>query len=356
MLTNLELTEELKAHVQRMLQLKASDFFLVPGEPPAFRVDGRIQRQDAGPLSPDETRGMLDATFGEEWAARLGGELGVLRGIALLDDLAGGDALGPQRVLITASSTQGDCVIAGHKASWQIPTPAEIELPPAVLQAAKAPNGLLIFTGPTGSGKSTAAASVVDHINATGTGHICLLGDPMEFMLEPKHCLLQHKDLGLDFPDFEAGMRAALAQDLDVLYLSEIRSPEELRMCLTVALTGHLVVTVLHARTPADAIARVARAFPAELRETGLADFAEALRCLTALKLFPKAEGPGRAAAYSVLVPDDEMRAAIAAGGDVFERKNPLPDGCRDFAASIRSLVEREVISKETARPGLAGL
>jgi len=353
MLTNLKLTDELRPYVERMIELKSSDFFLLPGEPPAYRIDGWIRRQDITPLSADETLRMAIATFGEEQFSLLSTELGSLRGVAHLDDVT---AAGPQRIIITVSSTQGDCVISSHQASWRIPSPEEIELPAAVLQAAEAHNGLLIFTGPTGSGKSTAAACVADHINATRSGHICLLGDPMEFMLEPKQCLLQHKDLGLDMPDFEAGMRAALAQDLDVLYLSEIRSPEELRMCLTVALTGHLVVTVLHARTAVDAIARVARGFPPELRETGLADFAEALRCLAALKLFPKAEGSGRVAAYSVLVPDDEMRAAIAGGRAVFERETPLPAGCQDFATSIGSLVERGVITEDVARQGLAEL
>ncbi len=356
MLIELKQLSGLEPYIKQMAGLKASNFFLMPGEPPTFRVDGNIQRSETDPLTKGEVKKLALGVFGKRQLKRLGKELGILRGTCSTEEILGIAAGVPQRLVIAAGSSHEGYTLAGHTVPGNIPSAESIKLPGAVLQAAESPHGLVIFSGPTGSGKTTAAAAVLDHINATRQGHICLLGDPVEFYLEPKQCILQNRDLGVDMPDFAAGMTAALAQDLDVLYLSEIRTVEELRMCMTVALTGHLVVTVLHAATAEAAIERVASAVPPELRQSSLADLAEALRCVVAMRLLPKASGKGRVAAYNVLVPDTQMRQAIRQGESLLEREQPLPEGCQSFAESIAGLLSEGTITKESADKVLAGM
>ena len=347
---------ELLELIRTMIRLNALELLMLPGEAPALRIDGEIERQDGDPLEARQLEAMTSQLFGSEQVAALGSSHGLLRGIASLD---GNELERPGetlRIMFSASRSLGEVSLAARLAAYRIVEPAEIGLPQAVMEAANAPNGLLIFTGPTGSGKTTAAAAVMEHLNATKKLHICLLDDPMQFLLQPKQSILQHKDLYIDMPDFVSGLTAAMAQDIDVIYLAEIRTLEELRMCLTIAQTGHLVVTVLHANNPVDAIERVRRAFPEDMREAGMGDFADALRCITALRLLRRSGGRGRVAAYSVLVPDTLMRRAIAGGVDPLQRDEALPPGNLSFRESIEGLVANGAVSVDEAARILADL
>ncbi|MEZ5339260.1 MAG: ATPase, T2SS/T4P/T4SS family [bacterium] len=346
MLVQVKPSDEIRKLLRPMVSSEAQEMLMLAGEPPALRIHGTLVRQGEEPLDPAELTSMAAQLFGEEAVAGLGGSTGLLRGIANIDGSAYGRAGENLRIMFTASRSGGEVSLAARMAAYRIVGPDQIGLPQAVLDAADAPSGLLIFTGPTGSGKTSAAAAVLEHLNATKPLHICLMDDPMQFQLQPKLSIVQHKDLHIDMPDFVSGMRAAMAQDIDVIYLAEIRTLEELRMCLTIAQTGHLVITVLHANTALDAVERIRRAFPDEDNGAGRRDLADALRCVTALRLLRRSSGQGRVAAYEVLIPDEEMREAIASGNALQDHASKLPQGSQSFADSLSALLESGAVTQ----------
>ncbi len=346
----------LEQYVNTMVKQGASDFMLFPGEPAAYRINGVIERSDEMPLSAKQVGKLAKRLFGRRNLKLLGRKTGVLRGTASLatgEDGRPGDA---QRVLIAASRSQGGITLAGRTIPWGMPTPEKIRLPQAVLDAIDSQMGLVIFCGATGSGKTTAAASALDWINENRSCHICLVGEPVEFTIEPKRSLLQYKNAGVDVPDLAAGMEAGMAQDLDVLYLQEIRDLDGLEMCMATCLTGHLVLTVMHATCTADAVSRVLCALPEGRRDVLQANFAEALRCIVALRLLPRAGGKGRVAAYDVLVPDNDMREMIARQGSISAWEGPLPGKCSTFRQSIGQLKDEGLISEEVCSSALSDL
>jgi len=172
----------------------------------------------------------------------------------------------------------------------------------------------------------------------------------------PKKALVQQREIGVDVPNALSGIEAARHQDLDVLLIGEIATVEELQACITTAETGHMVLTQLHAETPEGAIQRMIDVFPEDIRQVSRKALASVLRGVSAQRLLPKTDGKGRLAAYGVLIPDDEMRTAIAEGRDFMARKTPWPEGCQTMAEHIERLRAEGEITDETAERALAGI
>ena len=163
---------------------------------------------------------------------------------------------------------------------------------------------------------------------------------------------MQQREVGTDVPSVLAGIQAGRRQDLDVLFVGEIGSVDELQACVMAAETGHLVITVLHAAQPHEAIAKILDVFPDDLREIARKAVANVLRVVCCQRLLPKQRG-GRVPAYGVLAPDEEMRAAIAEGRDFMARRTPMPESCRTMADDIAALREEGSITSETAEAAL---
>ncbi|MFC1736959.1 ATPase, T2SS/T4P/T4SS family [Candidatus Hydrogenedentota bacterium] len=224
-----------------------------------------------------------------------------------------------------------------------------------MLEAVMSPTGLVIFSGLAGSGKATTAYTALDYINANSPCHICTVEDAMTVQITPKKAIVQQREIGVDVPNCLAGIHAAARQDLDVLFIGEIKTFEELRAAITIAETGHLVITVFHsAAMPEDVIRRMIDVTPDELRDVTRRALAGALRGISTQILLPK-EAKGRTAAYAVLIPDDEMRRAMLEERDFMDRKT-LPEGSRTMAEDIEALRRDGVISDATATRALAGL
>ena len=224
-----------------------------------------------------------------------------------------------------------------------------------MLQAVSSSHGLVFFSGLSGSGKTTSAHVALDYVNANQARHICTVqtsGVP----IPSKKSLVQQREVGSDVPDTLAGIRAAMAQDLDVVLVEEIQSLEEMEACIAPAQTGHLVITTLHAATPQDAIRRVIEAFPEDLRDLVSRDLAHYLRGVSTQRLLPRPDDMGRTAAYGVLIPDDEMRRAIAEGGDFMARETPMPEGCQTLAEDIERLRQDGAITDAVADAHIASL
>ena len=218
--------------------------------------------------------------------------------------------------------------------------------------AVLAPSGLVVFSGLAGSGKTTAALAAVDHVNSTLSKHIVTVQSGY-YPIESKKSLVSQHAVGEDVPDILAGIHAAFRQDLDVLFVESVADVEELEACMTAAQTGHLVITAIHALSPEDAVQRLIDVFPAELRPVMQRDLAHYLVAVCAQQLLPR-KPKGLLAAYGVLVPDDDMRRAIAEGHHFMERQGPNPAGCQTIADDIKRLHQVGDISDEIAKKALA--
>lgn len=326
----------------------ASDLHLIPDEPPALRVDGVLVRCEGEPFVDKEIEELTCEMF-----PNFGNTGFIGTGVAEVHKsiMVGGVAA---RICVSRSS--GDLSLAVRTLPTYVPRVEELAVPKGLVDAVASPSGLVVVSGRIGSGKSTTAYSLLDHINATRQVNIATVEDPIMYRLAPKRSLLQQREVGVDVPDVISGVRVPMLSDVDVVFVSEITSLEVLQACLTVADTGYLVITVMRADSPEQAIQRLVDVFGEDERGITRRELSRMLRCVSCQRLLPKASGKGRVAAYGVLAPDQEMRSAIAEGRDILARRTPLPEGCLDMRAEIERMAREGIISEETAREYLAGL
>ena len=343
-----EQTPELERYLQDAADRGASDLFLLPDEPPTFRVAGCIERGEGDSLSADDVQAIAVAALGEERLSKIGGTVGVVTTSCGLPGVVGGR-------LSVARAFSGYTVVVSILPS-RIADLTTTAVPDAMVQACLCSSGLVIFAGLVGSGKTTAAYSVLDHINATKACHICTVEEPISLRIEPKRAIVQQREVGVDVPDCPLGIGAALRQDLDVLFVGEMKSLNDIAACINTADIGHMVITHVHAAAPEAAIQRVVDCLPDDGKPLFLRSFCRALRGVSAQRLLPKASGKGRVAAYGVLIPDDEMRRAVLDGRHILDRTSPLPEGCQTMAEDIERLRREGAITEETARQTLAEL
>jgi twitching motility protein PilT len=342
------LTPRLEQLIEEAAERDASDIFLIPGEPPAMRVppSHKIERADTDPLTPEEVKEMAKAALGKKDLARIGKEVGETSRWCGRSTVV--------NATLTVSRSLGDYTIHVRLSPPRILTVDHIALPDSLRNILFSPSGLIIFTGLAGSGKSTTAYTAVDHINIHRPCHICTVEDQVIVPIPAKKALVQQRCVGADVPNTLAGIQAAMRQDLDVLFINEIKTVEELEACISVAEQGHLVITVFHAAaTPEESVHRMIDVFPEDVRDVSRRAIAGCLRAVCAQRLLPKKD-KGRVAAYAVLIPDDEMRKAIAEGRDFMKRETPMPEGCQTMAEHIRRLHDEGVIGEETAKTALA--
>ena len=325
----------------------ASDLHLLAGEPPTTRVDGVLERTDAAPLTAVRILEIASAVFPRGELDRIGRELGELHRSITIGEIA---------LRFCVARVSGEITISARMIPIGVPGVDFLGTPNGLIGAAGMANGLIVISGRTGSGKSTTAYSLLDHINATRNVNIHTIEDPVMYRLTPKRSLVQQREVGVDTPDTVSGLKQSMLMDPDVIFVGEIRTLDELQACITVAETGHLVITVMHAESPEGAIQRIGDVFPEHTRAFYRRALAGVLRCVTCQRLIPKASGQGRVAAYGVLVPDDEMRAAIAEYGDVLSRRQPLPKNCLSMQAEIERMANEGIISQEKAQAYLADI
>ncbi len=344
----IEQTPELDRMLEETVDRRASDLILIPGEPMTFRVNGVLRRKEADPLTAEQVKRVAVAAVGDDELKKVRTSTGGVTTSCGLPGVVDGR--------MTIASAMGDITIVIRILPGTVLSAKDAGLPEALLKAAEAPHGLIVIGGPTGSGKSTAAISLLDHLNAKRPVHIVTIEDPILARLTPKQALIQQREVGTDMPNSLAGLRHALRQDIDVLYLSELRSLDELQAVVTASDIGHLVITVVHGRSPEDIIQRMVDVMSPETRAAFAKRLAGALRAVTCQYLLPRAGGKGRVAAYGVLVPDEETRQAIVEGRNLRERTAPPPAGCRTLAEDIGRLSNEGVVSEEAAAAAAAAI
>ena len=285
-------------------ELNASDIHLSAGMPPMLRINGAMQALDQPVLGNAQVRGMIDSVL-PETQRRLFGE-GAACDFAFASATAG---LGRYRA--NAYRQQRGVALALRPIPEKVPSLDSISAPAILKQLADTDHGLVLVVGPTGSGKSTTLAAMTDHINQTAPKHILTIEDPVEFVYEPKQCLVTQREVGRDTPSFADALKGALREDPDVILLGEMRDLETIRLALTAAETGHLVLATLHTATAPQAIERIVDVFPGEERDLARTLLADVLRAVVAQQLLPRSDGKGRVAAHEILVGTPAVRNLI---------------------------------------------
>ena len=318
-------------------ELNASDIHLSAGMPPMLRINGAMQALDQPVLGNAQVRGMIDSVL-PETQRRLFGE-GAACDFAFASATAG---LGRYRA--NAYRQQRGVALALRPIPEIVPTLDAIGAPAILKQLADTDHGLVLVVGPTGSGKSTTLAAMTDHINQTAPKHILTIEDPVEFVYEPKQCLVTQREVGRDTPSFADALKGALREDPDVILLGEMRDLETIRLALTAAETGHMVLATLHTATAPQAIERIVDVFPGEERDLARTLLADVLRAVVAQQLLPRSDGKGRVAAHEILVGTPAVRNLIRESKTaqlVSVMQTGQQQGMQTMAQSLEKLVQQ---------------
>lgn len=329
----------------------ASDLHLTVGAPPVIRVNGVLTPLEGfGPLGPADTELLVGQVVGARHRERLDSQ-----GQA---DLSYGLA-GLGRFRVNAFLQRGSYGAALRIIPTEVPTPDALGLPPIVRRLSRANRGLVLVTGPTGSGKSTTLACIVDIINSERACHIVTLEDPIEYLHRHKKSIVNQREIGLDTLTFADGLRAALRQDPDVILVGEMRDLETIATAITAAETGHLVLATLHTGDAVGAVDRVVDVFPPHQQQQVRIQVAATLQAVLAQQLVPRADGSGRVLAMEVLVATTAVRNLIREGKThqiVSLQQTGGQYGMQTFESVFARLVGEGVIRAEDARDYLAAV
>jgi len=336
-------TSAIEPWLQRLWEQGGSDLLLSGGSAPRIRVDGKLRPLDGVPpltgaqidevalplLTPGQRmifEEQMDVDFAFSWLDRA-------------------------RIRGSVFTQRGETALALRVIPARIPTFEDLGLPPVANWVAEQPRGFVLVTGPTGSGKSTTLASIVNQINETRACHILTIEDPVEYVHHHKMAAVSQREVGLDSPSFDRALRSALREDPDVLLIGEMRDIDSIQIALTMAETGHLVFATLHTNDAPQAIDRIIDVFPAWRQEQTRVQLAASLSAIIAQRLIPKIGG-GMVAAYEVLVATSPVRNLIREG-----RSNQLQnvmftnakEGMQTLESSLAKMIVDKVITYEDA-------
>ncbi|MCG6954770.1 MAG: type IV pilus twitching motility protein PilT [Gemmatimonadetes bacterium] len=293
----------LRILLQEMIQRGASDLHITVGNPAKLRVDGDLVDSRTGQvLTPKDTLSLAYSILTENQKKRFEteDELDFSFGVQNLSRFRG-----------NVFKQRGCVAMAIRQIPYEIISIEKLGLPPIVNKLAERPRGLVLVTGPTGSGKSTTLAAMVDKVNRDRKGHIITIEDPIEFIHRHQNCMINQREVGADTKTFNAALKYALRQDPDVILIGEMRDLETIAAALTIAETGHLVFATLHTNSAAESINRMIDAFPAHQQGQIRAQLAFVLEGVITQTLLPRAKGKGRVAAAEIMVCTPAIRAVI---------------------------------------------
>lgn len=330
--------ETIEPWLELLWQHGGSDLLLAGGSPPRIRVDGCLQRVDGVPmLSSDQIAVLVGQLLSPSLATVFEVQQDVDFAFSWRDHA---------RLRGSAFTQRGETALALRMIPARIPTFDELGLPPVAEWLAGLPRGLALVTGPTGSGKSTTMASIIDRINDTRQVHVLTIEDPIEYLHHHKQALVSQREIGLDSPSFERALRSSLREDPDVLLIGEMRDVESTQIALTLAETGHLVFASLHTNDAAQAVDRILDVFPAGRQDQIRAQLSASLAAIIAQRRVARTGG-GMVAAFEVLIANGAARNLIREG-----RSNQLlnlmtmsqQEGMRTLETSLAELCQAGTI------------
>jgi twitching motility protein PilT len=297
------MTLNLRALLEEMIQRDASDLHITAAERPKLRVDGdMVDSAVPDVLTPKDTLQLAYSVLTENQKKRFENddELDFSFGIQNLARFRG-----------NVFKQRGCVAMVIRMIPFNVRTFQELGLPPVIAKLAERPRGLILVTGPTGSGKSTTLAAIIDKINKERKGHIITVEDPIEFIHRHQSCIVNQREIGTDTKTFASALKYALREDPDVILVGEMRDLETVAAALTIAETGHLVLATLHTNSAAESINRIIDVFPSNQQSQVRAQLAFVLEGVITQTLLPKAKGRGRCMAAEIMVATPAIRALI---------------------------------------------
>ncbi len=329
--------------LRRMVEAEASDLHMKAGSPPVLRVHGGLEPQDLPTLTVEAMRRALSEILTPEQADLFEREKEL--------DFAF-SAAGIGRFRVNAALQRGSIALAFRLVRSDIPTLDDLGLPEVCRSLVLKPRGLVLVTGPTGSGKSTTLAAMIDYLNEREQRHVVTIEDPIEFVHRDKRCLISQRELGADTRSFAVALKHTLRQDPDVILVGEMRDLETIALALTAAETGHLVLATLHTPSAAQAIDRIIdSSLPHQQQQVKvqLSTVLEAVLCQT---LVPRADASGRVAAIEVMIATSAVRNLIREG-KTFQIPNVIQTGSQHgmqtLEQALADLCRRNVITRDDA-------
>jgi twitching motility protein PilT len=283
----------------------ASDLHLKPTRPPLLRINGRLLPIEAPPLKPDELSEMLLGILSPRQKTKLEEKMSVDTGYGVR---------GLARFRCNIYMQRGNIAACFRRIPYQIKSLEDLELPPVLLEFCDLPMGLVLITGPTGSGKSTTLAALIRYITTHRPVHVITIEDPMEFLFTDDVASISQREVGTDTGAFSEALRNAMRQDPDVIMVGEMRDPETVSTVITAAETGHLVFSTLHTNSATQTVDRILDTFPADQQGQVRAQLAQILKGVVSMKLVEKADGQGRVAALEIMRASPKINRMIEDG------------------------------------------
>jgi twitching motility protein PilT len=328
-----------------VMKVEASDLHLKVGQPPMVRLRGDIRRTDAKPLTQEDMERMMHPLLSERQRKILDEEGGVDFSYVIGDDEC--------RFRVSLFRQKNRLSLVARRVNTSIPTFEKLGLPPVIEKLCNYPEGMVIFAGVTGSGKSTSIASMLDYINSREPLHILTVEDPIEFVYTDRKAYINQREIGLDVCDWHKALKDAVRQDPDVMLIGELRDVDTFEAAIHAAETGHLVFGTIHAASAATTINRILDLFPPTKHQAVRQALANNLRAIVAQKLIKSIKpGVGRCPTNEIMLFNPTVRELVVKGED-----KKLPDAIRigylegmvDFNENLRQLVDRGDIDKAVA-------
>jgi len=325
---------------------KISDLFFSPGKPPMVEVNGRLSPVGGRVLTPDDTRHIAGELIGNNKHA-----IGNLREQGSCD--VSYSLAGSSRFRVNIFMQRGSCAVVMRVIPGEIPSFAELNLPAELQNVAGLRNGIVLVTGPTGSGKSSTLAAIIDFINKQLSFHILTIEDPIEFLHPHQNCIVHQRELHSDTTSFALALRAALRQAPKVILVGEMRDRETIEIAMEAAETGHLVMSTLHTIDASKTVERIVGVFPLAEQHAIRNRMAKSFRYIVSQRLIPRKDGSGRVAALEILKSTLRTREYVEKGEA--EGKTLLDamrvgttEGMQHFDGEIEKLIRSETIDFET--------
>jgi twitching motility protein PilT len=330
--------------LMEVVHRKASDLHLSSGAHPTVRVRGKLTPlEDYPKLSPTDTREIVYSILSGDQRQRLETDWQLDFAYSIP---------GHARFRVNAYYQRGAIGAAFRLIQFRLTSIDDLGLPSAVHEFTRKPRGFVLVTGPTGSGKSTSLAAMIDSINSSREEHIMTIEDPIEFLHGHKKCIVNQRELGSDAQSFSAALTAALRQDPDVILVGEMRDLDTISTALTAAETGHLVFATLHTQDAAQSIDRIIDVFPSHQQGQVRVQLSVALQGIMTQQLLPKSDGSGRVVACEVLVPTPAVRNLIREGKthQIYSvLQTGSAQGMQTMDTALATLVRREKITQKLA-------
>lgn len=318
----------------------ASDVHLVGGELPMLRVEGELIELDGKQLPNKELETAIFSLISKEQAEKYRAD----------KELDFGYELDGTRFRVNLHQQQDNIGLAARLIPAEVPSPEDLRFEPALLDLGKLLDGLVLITGPTGCGKSTTIASIIEEINKNRKAHIVTVEDPIEFIFKDKKSLIEQREVGNDTKSFASALKYVLRQDPNVIFVGEMRDPETIATALTAAETGHLVFSTLHTPSAAEAVERIVDVFEGAKQKQILIQLAGVLRAVVAQQLVPAKDG-GRVSVREILINTPAV-ANLIRENNIAQIKSAIQTGAKDgmvsMENSLKALVKEGWISEET--------